>query len=96
MVYSTLVSQLSTTSFSLLSQLSPLSTVSPISYFTVSGLYMLAEPKKRLEPQIEHSNLKTSNAVSQLSPNIFLTTFLNCLLSLLSLLSHISLSQVCT
>ena len=31
--------------------------------------------KKCLEPQIEQSTLKTSTAVTELSPNIFLNTF---------------------
>ena len=31
--------------------------------------------KKCLEPQIEQSTLKTSTAVSHLSPNLFLNTF---------------------
>jgi hypothetical protein len=36
---------------------------------------MMAEPQKGVEPQMEHSTLKTSTAVTDLSPNIFLNTF---------------------
>ena len=63
------------TSFSTLSQLSHIWTVSPFSNFTVSCLYMMAEPQKGVELQMEHSTLKTSTAVTDLSPNIFLNTF---------------------
>ena len=63
------------TSFSTLSQLSNICTVSPFSNVTVSCVYLMAEPKKCHEPQKEHSTLKTSTAVTDLSPNIFLNTF---------------------
>jgi hypothetical protein len=63
------------TSFSTLSQLSNICTVSPFSNFAVSCLHMMAEAKKCHEPQKEHSTLKTSTAVTDLSPNIFLNTF---------------------
>ncbi len=43
------------TSFSTLSQLSPIWTVSPFSYFTVPCLYMMAEAKNCLEPQRYYS-----------------------------------------
>jgi hypothetical protein len=52
-----------------------LSTVFPISKFTLSCLSMMAEPKKSVVPKIEYSTVKTSTAVSQLSPIIFLTPF---------------------
>ena len=63
------------TSFSTLSQLSNICTVSPFSNFTVSCVYMMAEAKKCLEPQRYYSTLKASTAVSHLYPNIFLNTF---------------------
>ena len=63
------------TSFSTLSQLSNICTVSPFSNFTVSCVYMMAEAKKCLEPQRYYSTLKASTAVSHLSRNIFLNTF---------------------
>jgi len=63
------------TSFSTLSQLSNICTISPFSNVTVSCVYLMAEPKKCHEPQKEHSTLKTSTAVTDLSPNIFLNTF---------------------
>ena len=63
------------TCFSTLSQLSNICTVSPFSNFTVKCLHMMAEAKKCLEPQRYYSTLKTSTAVTDLSPNIFLNTF---------------------
>ena len=63
------------TSFSTLSQLSNICTISPFSNVTVSCVYLMAEPKKCHELQKEHSSLKTSTAVTDLSPTIFLNTF---------------------
>ena len=50
----------------------------------------MAEPQKGVEPQMEHSTLKTSTAVTDLSPNIFLNTFstVSCLYCLSFLKFH--------
>ena len=74
-------------SFSTLSQLSHIWTVSPFSNFTVSCLYMMAEPKNCLEPQryycdnIYYSLIHLSH--SFLNPFSLLShSFLNSLISL--------------
>ena len=77
-------------SFSLLSQLSHTSKVSPLSNFTLSCVSMMAEPKKGFGPRICHSTMRTTTTVSLLYPKIFLTPFstVSYLYSLSSLKFH--------
>ena len=71
---------------------SVLSLLSQISLSHVSTWWQ--NPKKGVELQMEHSTLKTSTAVTDLSPNIFLNTFstVSCLYCLSFLKFHCLMS----